>query len=50
MRVYFDVGDSYDVPWYLSDSYVLFFILRKRNGGECLRLEKYSVSREAIHF
>ena len=32
-RLYFEMGDSYDVLWYLSDSYVLFFILRKRKRG-----------------
>lgn len=29
-RIYFEVGDLYDEPWYLSDSYVLFFSISKR--------------------
>lgn len=32
-RMYFAVGDLYDMPWYLSHSYVLFLILGKRNRG-----------------
>lgn len=33
-RIYFEVCGSYDASWYLSDSYVLFFIVgkRKRRG------------------